>query len=89
MDNETNTDQEICGDLSTPDSFSRVWADLMNILVSLWIFIFSVFQKGIYFLILNNFFIVVVYIMIIINIILVIISIIMWMFSVYLYLISI
>ncbi|XP_067223625.1 SAM and SH3 domain-containing protein 1 isoform X3 [Chanodichthys erythropterus] len=32
MDNETNTDQEICGDLSTPDSFSYVWADLMNIL---------------------------------------------------------
>ncbi|XP_073683219.1 SAM and SH3 domain-containing protein 1 isoform X2 [Garra rufa] len=32
MDNETNTDQEICGDLSTPDSFSHVWADLMNIL---------------------------------------------------------
>ncbi|XDV42771.1 hypothetical protein PO909_011382 [Leuciscus waleckii] len=32
MDNETNTDQEICGDLSTTDSFSYVWADLMNIL---------------------------------------------------------
>ncbi|XP_026085880.1 SAM and SH3 domain-containing protein 1 isoform X2 [Carassius auratus] len=32
MDNEANTDQDICGDLSTSDSFSHVWADLMNIL---------------------------------------------------------
>ncbi|XP_067312210.1 SAM and SH3 domain-containing protein 1 isoform X3 [Pseudorasbora parva] len=32
MDNETKTDQEMCGDLSMPDSFSYVWADLMNIL---------------------------------------------------------
>lgn len=51
MDNETNTDQEICGDLSTPDSFSYVWADLMNILVSSWIFIsFSVFSRKVLFL---------------------------------------
>ncbi|XP_059375856.1 SAM and SH3 domain-containing protein 1-like isoform X2 [Carassius carassius] len=32
MDSEANTDQEICGDLSPPDSFSHVWTDLMNIL---------------------------------------------------------
>ncbi|XP_051578175.1 SAM and SH3 domain-containing protein 1 isoform X2 [Myxocyprinus asiaticus] len=33
MENESaNTDQEICDDLSTPDSFSYVWADLMDIL---------------------------------------------------------
>jgi len=44
MDDETNTDdQDICGDLSTTDSFSYVWADLMNILVSLGFFFLLLF----------------------------------------------